>query len=303
MSLDHMNVTAAASTSDGTSVEKLSVFDMLNILRRRLFIGLEELQRNISVATKTEHGEIDWVVLSPAYHGTLVKTALHLVLNGASAPSLVPLVKRTLFVYILELLQAGKDLSFFTLKKGATAYNSGQQEKKRLARKRSRAAKRERERIEKKGGHVVIALKRGDEHPLTCPDCATPFRSRKQLKKHTCSKKSASKSDVATTDSTVTPAVTVPSPAYVQPPASASPTPLVQTLPEPSSSVPTVADLSEVVLYARWAKSHGVERVCENCPTYASFVVMHGSFETACYLKCEACNRGRGEYLPDCERW
>jgi hypothetical protein len=294
------NATASCSTSFETLLERTSVFDMLNTMRRQLFIGLEELRRNVTLATKSQSGEIDWVTMSPTYHGTLVKAALRLVLDGASAPSLVPLVKRTLFVYILELLQAEEDASFFALQKGATVHNRSQHEKKRLARKRCRAAKRERERIEKKGGHVVLAVKRGNEQPLTCPDCATSFRSRKQLKKHTCSKKPASKSDAAPTHSTTIPAVTVPSSDNTPLPHHSVP---VQTEPESSSSEPAVVDLPEVVLYARWAKGFGVKRVCEDCPIAASYVVMHGNYETACYLKCESCNRGRGTQIPISERW
>ncbi|KAG2363606.1 hypothetical protein BDR07DRAFT_899496 [Suillus spraguei] len=306
--------TSVASTSCLASqvdhhnrIEDLSVFDMLSVLRRRMFVGLEELKHNVTLATKDESGNIDWVILTPAYHGTLVKTAIRLVLDGTMAPDMVPLIKRVLFVFLLELLQVGEDSSFLTLQKGAMAYNHSQHEKKRLARKRSRAAKRERERIEKKGGHVVVALKSGNEQPLTCPDCTVPFRSRKQLKKHTCAKKSASKQDVATTHSTVTPAVTVPSPVILSSALASSAPLLFSTAPLSTCDLPQEEDsstLAPVVEYSRWAKSKGVARVCENCPTIvASFVVMHGDFETCCYLKCVDCNRGRGVYLPDCERW
>ncbi|KAG0705287.1 hypothetical protein DFH29DRAFT_996871 [Suillus ampliporus] len=279
-----------------------SVFDMLNVLRRRLFVNVDELRKNILIATKDDKGQIDWVTLSPAYHGTLVKTALVLVLRGVLNAPLVPLVKRTLFVYILELLNEGKDTMFFALSKGATTHNRAQREKKRLARKRSRAAKREEQRIVKKGGHVQVALKRGQENVLTCPDCALDFRSRKQQKKHTCKKavKSVVEPTIAPTNSTLPPAVTVPSPVL-------SSVPIPAPVPDPSPE-PAAADLPEVVLYARWAKDHGVTRVCEDCvpgnQRQAEYVLIHGAFETSAYLKCCLHMRNRGEDLiPLKERW
>ena len=51
-----------------------------------------------------------------------------------------------MFVYILELLNGKGNLAFFDLKAGGRKANNAQKEKRRLARKRSCASKRERER-------------------------------------------------------------------------------------------------------------------------------------------------------------
>ncbi|KAH9054611.1 hypothetical protein EDB83DRAFT_2616788 [Lactarius deliciosus] len=118
----------------------LSVFDILNIFRRRWFLSRPNLLANAISAQKTEDGNISWVEFSPPYHSHLVKSAVALV------PHPVHAVKKVMFVYILELLNGEGDLAFFDLHKGGRMANNAQKEKRRLARKRSRAAKRERDR-------------------------------------------------------------------------------------------------------------------------------------------------------------
>ncbi|KAF8842604.1 hypothetical protein BDN67DRAFT_1009634 [Paxillus ammoniavirescens] len=100
---------------------------------------------------------------------------------------------------------------------------------------------------------------------------------------------------IAPIKSTLPPAVTVPSP---DPLKALAPTPLAPLL----SPEPAVANLAEVVPYARWAKDHRVKRVCEGCGAYSDtpfpgrFVVVDGNYKTAAYLECGSHNRNRGTH-------
>jgi hypothetical protein len=88
-----------------------------------------------------------------------------------------------MFVFILELLNQEGHLAFFELQKGGRKANNAQKEKQCLARKWSRAAKREREREAAK----VAQLPPCEQECLTC---GRKFQSRKTAKKHKCSKDS-----------------------------------------------------------------------------------------------------------------
>ena len=112
----------------------LSVFDILNIFRRRWFLSRANLLANTISAQKAKDGNISWVEFTPQFHSHLVKCAVALV------PRPVHKVKRVMFGFILELLNGEGDLAFFNLKKGGRKANNAQKEKKRLARKQSRAA-------------------------------------------------------------------------------------------------------------------------------------------------------------------
>jgi hypothetical protein len=89
------------------------------------------------------------------------------------------MVKRVMFVFILELLNQEGHLAFFDLQKGGRKANNAQKEKRRLARKRSRAAKREREREADKMAHLPTCER-------SCLGCGRKFNSRKTAKKHKC---------------------------------------------------------------------------------------------------------------------
>ena len=84
-----------------------------------------------------------------------------------------------MFAYILELLDGDGDKAFFKLQKGGCKANNAQKEKRRLARKRSRAAKQERERE---------AAKVAKQPPCErqCRACGRKFNSRKTASKHKC---------------------------------------------------------------------------------------------------------------------
>ncbi|KAH9952379.1 hypothetical protein BGW80DRAFT_1322951 [Lactifluus volemus] len=84
-----------------------------------------------------------------------------------------------MFAYILELLREGGHEAFFELKKGGRKANNAQKEKRRLARKRSRASKREREREAAKAAKLPTRQRQ-------CEACGRKFESRKTAKKHKC---------------------------------------------------------------------------------------------------------------------
>ncbi|KAF8259594.1 hypothetical protein EI94DRAFT_1706990 [Lactarius quietus] len=153
---------------------ELSVFDILNTFRRRWFLSREHLVKNIISAQKVEDGTFSWVEFPPPFHSHLVKCAVALV------PHPVRTVKRVMFVFLLELLNREGHLAFFELQKGGRKANNAQKEKRRLARKRSRAAKRERDREAAK----VASL---PAHERICVKCGCKFASRKTAKKHKCS--------------------------------------------------------------------------------------------------------------------
>jgi hypothetical protein len=77
-----------------------SVFDVLNIFRRRWFLHRDHLIANILSAQKDERSKISWVDFQPAFHTHLVRRALALL------PALCPVAKgkRCMFVFVLEVL-------------------------------------------------------------------------------------------------------------------------------------------------------------------------------------------------------
>ena len=151
----------------------LSVFDILNIFRDRWFLSRANLLANTISSQKDEDGNISWVEFTPHFHSHLVKCAVTLV------PHPVSKVKRVMFVFILELLNGEGNLAFFDLQKGGRKANNSQKEKRRLARKRSRAAKRERDREAAKAAKLPPRMRK-------CVSCGREFASRKTARRHNC---------------------------------------------------------------------------------------------------------------------
>jgi hypothetical protein len=154
----------------GTS--DLSVFDILNIFRRRWFLSADHLRAQALSAQKAEDGKIFWVEFSPQFHAHLVKCAVALV------PRPISKVKKVMFGFILELLNGEGPHAFFDLTKGDRRATAAQKEKKRLARKRNRASRRERRRL---------AEEAVEGRPQRqCAGCGRKFASRKAAKRHRC---------------------------------------------------------------------------------------------------------------------
>ena len=166
------------STTSSGGVE-LSVFDILNIFRRRWFLSRSHLLTNVISAQKAEDGNISWVEFLPPFHAHLVKCAIALVPH----PVPVAKVKKVMFVFVLELLNREGHLAFFELQKGGRKANNAQKEKRRLAQKRSRAAKRERDREAAKAAKLP-------PRERECLTCGRKFQSRKTAKRHKCARHS-----------------------------------------------------------------------------------------------------------------
>jgi predicted Zn-ribbon and HTH transcriptional regulator len=148
---------------------ELSVFDILNTFRRRWFLSIDNLRAQALSAQKAEDGKIFWVEFTPQFHAHLVKCAVALV------PHPIQKVKRVMFVYILELLNGQGHQAFFDLTKGTRIATQAQKQKKQLARKRSRAARRERRKAAAEG-----------TPQRQCRSCGRKFASRKAAKRHRC---------------------------------------------------------------------------------------------------------------------
>ena len=221
----------ATSRRSLPEVVDLLAFDVLNIFRRRWFLSRTNLLTNIISAQKAEDGNISWVEFTPPFHSHLVKCAVALVPHRACP---VPMVKRVMFVFILELLNQEGHLAFFELQKGGRKANNAQKEKWRLARKRSRAAKRERDREAAKAAQLPPCERE-------CLTCGRKFQSRKTAKKHKCAahSKVVRNKEAAATRSSSHPAP----PAQLIKPA-ASFTPPAPTAPTNSSSLPVVTGIS-----------------------------------------------------------
>jgi len=217
---------------------ELSIFDILNIFRRRWFLLRDHLLTNVISAQKAEDGNISWVEFTPQYHSHLVKCAVALV------PHPVHKVKQVMFGFILELLNQEGHVAFFELQKGGRKANNAQKEKRRLARKRSRASKRERDR------EAAKAAKQPSIRERQCVACGRKFNSRKTARKHKCPKSKVVRIQEAAAEGSASRPVP---PALLDKPA-APPTPLAPTdtrsawskRPGPSNSNPIPAVTGEL---------------------------------------------------------
>ena len=222
---------------------ELSVFDILNIFRRRWFLSRSHLLTNVISAQKAEDGNISWVEFSSPFHAHLVKCAIALVPH----PVPVAKVKKVMFVFVLELLNREGHMAFFELQKGGRKANNAQKEKRRLARKQSRAAKREREREAAKAAQLP-------QRQRECLTCGRQFQSRKTAKRHKCAKHSKvvrDKGKIAEESSSHP----VP-PAQLNKPV-ITPAPVAPTAPAHSNAFPTVTgDLLELDYLLTFVTQH-----------------------------------------------
>jgi len=162
------SITIAPSIND-----TLSVFDILNIFQCHWFLSRQHLVNSVLSAQKNEDGTHSWVKFSPQFHSHLVKCTIALV------PHCIRMVKRVMFVYVLELLDGAGHTAFFELQKGGRKANNAQKEKRHLARKCSRAAKQERDCKAAKAAKLP-------PHERQCKACGCKFKFRKVACKHKC---------------------------------------------------------------------------------------------------------------------
>lgn len=294
----------------------LSCFELLNQLREHLFLQREKLVREVLIATKDEKGLFTWVEFSPAFHSHLIKAAFTAIGAALTSPS-ARMAKKCLFIFILELLNREASLRFFEVQKGKVKDAQASQEKKRLARKRSRAAKRERVRSAQQIG-VVPETKKTKGTTAGCSDCGRKFASRKKFTAHACnqradgkratlqesvhkllnSTKSASLPTVSpTTNSQTTPSVTATSGGSAEDPKT------LFDFQDKRAALSFGISKSEGRLreYLSWVQDSGSLSVftCEDCAKPAVGFVDHGSFVQSWYPKCPEHGRSRTlELLP-----
>lgn len=140
-----------------------------------------------TIAQKDETGKFSWVEFDPEFHSHLIKCAFSL-LDAPITTSAQRIYKKSIFVFILELLNRESEDTFFVPKHGYAKDNCANRERKRIARKRARATKRERTREANKS----LESPPSDPTPLAnakerrCEVCGRLFQSRKTLSRHTC---------------------------------------------------------------------------------------------------------------------
>ncbi|KAG8939899.1 hypothetical protein FRC03_005925 [Tulasnella sp. 419] len=176
--------------ADASAVRDL-VGAAMSILSRHLFIDPSELLANITMATKDDCGKYTWIVLKKELHSTLARRVFGLRSEVAQPTFDEPTFKEALFSFLLNTLNGKVAADFFDKKKIEANNNRANRERKRLTRKRSRAAKRERDREEKKvvaGKDDAATLKQSSDKPSTrsCYVCNRRFSSRKRASRHKC---------------------------------------------------------------------------------------------------------------------
>ncbi|KAF8258477.1 hypothetical protein EI94DRAFT_1754601, partial [Lactarius quietus] len=204
-------------------VIELLVFDVLNIFCCWWLLSQTALLHHAISAEKAEDGNISWVEFSPPFHSHLIKCAVVLVPIHACP---VPMVKRVMFEFILELLNQEGHLAFFELWKGSCKANNAQKEKQCLA--------------------LKWTVKAAQLPPCErqCLRCGHKFNSHKTAKKNKCSKSKV----VRTKEAAVGESSSHPVPptklnklaAPIPPPAPTTPACLTRPLPSHSTTAPPV---------------------------------------------------------------
>ena len=87
----------------------LSSFDILNMFRARLYLSRTRLIAEAVTAIKDNTGLLSWIEFPPWFHSHLIKVALACIGITPLTSESSSMVKKTLFVFILELLNAETD--------------------------------------------------------------------------------------------------------------------------------------------------------------------------------------------------
>ena len=117
-------------------------FELLNLLQRRLTIARSHIIAQTIMAQKDETGKVSWVEFIPEFHSHLVKRAFSL-LSRPITPSARRMLKKAIFVFILEILNQEREVEFFALEYGDTGKNNAEQKKKRISCKHRHVNKQE----------------------------------------------------------------------------------------------------------------------------------------------------------------
>ena len=164
-------MSAPSDTADNdknttTMDSDLSCFEILNRLRARLYISREKLLEHVTLAQKDPKGLISWVEFDAPFHSHLVKIAFMLF----NKPPL-PMAKKAMFIFILEVLNFETVEAFFARKYGA--------EKPYCPDKQGTFC-----------ANIVPPATASTSTPAPaghgCESCGRLFSSRKVYKRHTC---------------------------------------------------------------------------------------------------------------------
>ena len=87
----------------------LSSFDILNMFQAQLYLSRTCLIAEAVTAIKDNTGLLSWIEFLPWFHSHLIKVALACIGITLLTSELSSMVKKTLFVFILELLNVKTD--------------------------------------------------------------------------------------------------------------------------------------------------------------------------------------------------
>jgi hypothetical protein len=133
----------------------LSIFDVLNIYRSRWFLSRANLLLHVTAAQKAADGKISWVEFDPPFHSHLVKCAHALV------PRPTPAAKKSMFVFILEVLNGEVPKTFFDL-----PLAQAKRGKRRLSREQQQGeARAERRAAPSSGGKTRVVSESQEPRP------------------------------------------------------------------------------------------------------------------------------------------
>ncbi|KAK5997495.1 hypothetical protein PT974_02858 [Cladobotryum mycophilum] len=159
----------------------------LYILNAAMFVRASDVLTNIVSATKdVSKGKIIWITLNKSFHSIMLKTAVTAVRCSETGTHGMEAIKEAFFTFLLEILNGRPQADFFDKKKIEAKGNRANRERKRLARKRQRAAVRERKREASKLHIKTDKAGNPTGQTRTCKACETKFASRKTLSKHKC---------------------------------------------------------------------------------------------------------------------
>jgi hypothetical protein len=245
---------------------------LTEIIETNLFVDVDSLSANIVIATKSPDGLIDWIELKPEFHCSIVKCVLRLI-SKHTANFKTASAKEALFPFLIKLLNGRATCTAFFHETKTTMLS------KRANRKRKRKVT---EKLKVQVENTEMSDVKVDDTEATPPDRA-PLSSKME-------------DPVASSE---------------LPPSPPKPSVIPILIPDPpvANLEPAEAPLPEVVQFARWAKANSVPRECETetfagyCTNAATYVAIHGPFNTACYLKCFRHSAHNGQYIPDAEWW
>ncbi|KAH6914960.1 hypothetical protein BKA70DRAFT_560664 [Coprinopsis sp. MPI-PUGE-AT-0042] len=268
----------------------------LTALEKSLFVRASELLARVTVAAKDENGRICWVTLEPAYHSVLVKTAVAAV--KASGPShCVASIKEALFTFLLAILNGRPQDKFLASKEVESKTNRANRERKRLARKRSRAAKRERDREAK---HLQNTTRMTEEDrsrskpsgsTRTCMLCEKKFASRKKLSRHSCSTTQANEALPTKQPGIITDAKRA---RRARARKARREAVKAKKVAEQEAQAILSAAAKKLKLRTPVTDTSGKTITCENCDSPAVGAVHHGNQR---YEKCEDCGTRRTDFI------